>query len=427
MTWAVVWSYAGQAAPAPTQNPAAPQANEGGTEEQYLREAFQSARGNPQALIQSLEDFLERFPQSSRREVVLRTICHEATTANAPDITLKYGRMLLDLTPEDPTLLSMLLDALGRNTDAASRTLTIDYASRLIAVFEKVLKPSAGSPVSQNTPDARWAPQLGTLYAQRAAAYRESGALDKALADFKTSYEFQPSARTAESMGDVASAQGDTAHALDHYLTAFGLPEKEPDLAHRSELRRKLGSAYVARQGSGKSLGDLVLARSDELMDQVGARLSSTHPENSGRRDPFDFVLKWADGTPLRMADYRGKIVVLDFWATWCGPCRVAGKSFDELARRFHTEPTAVFLAVNVDEDPGRVPEFLKAEGWTAPVAYGEGLDHLMGITGLPTVIIFDRQGRVVLRQEGVTPQGFLENLEMRVREALGQTVSSRQ
>jgi thiol-disulfide isomerase/thioredoxin len=425
MAGAVVLSYAGQSASNLPATPRPQTTNESSAEETFLRDSIQSARGNPQALIKSLEDFLERFPQSSRREVVLRTICHESTAANAPEITLKYGRRLLDLTPDDPTLLDILLDALGRTNDAANRALSIDYASRLIVIFENMRKRPAEPPGSPKAPDERWAAQLGSLYARRAACYRESGVLEKALSDFQTSYDLQPSARTAEALGDVASAQGDAARALDYYLTAFAFPQKDPDLEHRPEVRRKLGSAYVARYGSSKGLGDLALARSDELMEQMAGRLSSSTSENAGRRDPFDYVLKRTDGSPLRMADYRGKILVVDFWATWCGPCRVAGRFFDELAQRFHTETAAAFLAVNVDEDASRVPEFLKAEGWTAPVAYGEGLDRLMGVTGLPTVVIFDRRGRVVLRQEGLSQQGFLENLEIRVREALGETGGS--
>jgi len=52
-------------------------------------------------------------------------------------------------------------------------------------------------------------------------------------------------------------------------------------------------------------------------------------------------------------------------------------------------------------------------------VAYGQGLDQLLGVSGLPTIVIFDRQGRIVFRQEGVNPEGFVGELEKHLREVL--------
>jgi thioredoxin-related protein len=78
-----------------------------------------------------------------------------------------------------------------------------------------------------------------------------------------------------------------------------------------------------------------------------------------------------------------------------------------------------VFLAVNVDEDRTGVPAFLKEERWTTPVAYAQGLDRLLGVQSIPTLMIFDRSGRVVFRQEGFVYQTFVDTLDKKVREAL--------
>jgi thiol-disulfide isomerase/thioredoxin len=212
---------------------------------------------------------------------------------------------------------------------------------------------------------------------------------------------------------------------MDYYVTAFAFPEKDPDPAHRQDIRRKLGSAYVALYHSEKGLGDLVISRYDQLMQQLAVRFSNERPQNAGRRDPFEFVLERTDGTPLRLADYRGKVVVMDFWATWCGPCRLEGKLFERVRENFRTESDAVFLAVNVDEDRSGVLVFLKEEGWDVPVAYALGLEHLLSVGGLPTVVIFDRQGRVVYRQEGLDPESFVEELDKRLHEALQQPAAA--
>jgi hypothetical protein len=135
-----------------------------------LDEAFQSAESNPQTLIKNLEDFLTRFPNTSRRELVLRTICREAMEANAPGVTVKYGEKLLEMSPDDPGLLSMLIEALERRNDAASRARAIDYATRLITVSKKLRDQTSTPKSSEIGGQEKWAQRLAAVYALPAAA-----------------------------------------------------------------------------------------------------------------------------------------------------------------------------------------------------------------------------------------------------------------
>jgi thiol-disulfide isomerase/thioredoxin len=133
------------------------------------------------------------------------------------------------------------------------------------------------------------------------------------------------------------------------------------------------------------------------------------------------------DGTPLPLENYRGKVMVIDFWATWCGPCRLQGKLFEQVAESFRADPNANFLSLNTDQDRSGVPAFLKQEGWTLPAAYAQGLDQLLIVTQLPTLVIFDRQGRIVYREVGVNPESFVEELSKHLRETLRESVGSKQ
>ena len=409
---------AAQSVAKPAEKAPATQVSTDADEQSALDDAFRSAENNPQVLIKNLEAFLARFPNSSRREVVLRTICTYALRANAPDVVVQYGQMLLEKAPDDPQLLTLLIEALGRQNDPASRTRAINYSSRLIAITESQRDRAAAMVTSKNTPQ-QWAEHIATLYAQRAGLYRDSGDLDKAFADDEKSYATYPTARVAEQLGDAAWKKGDSAHALDYYLTAFVFPERSPDPAHRQEVRRKLGSVYVAQHHSEQGLGDLVLSRYDALVPLLAERFSGGQPQNPGRHDPFEFILERMDGTPLPLADFRGKVMAVDFWATWCGPCRLQGKLFEQVAQSFRADPNAAFLSLNTDQDRGGVPAFLRQEGWTLPAAYAQGLDQLLLVSQLPTVIIFDRQGRIVYREEGVNPGSFAQELSKHLRETL--------
>jgi thiol-disulfide isomerase/thioredoxin len=409
---------AAQSAAKPAEKEPATQVSTEAGEQSALDDAFRSAENNPQILIRNLEAFLARFPKSSRREPVLRTICTYALEANAPDVVVQYGQMLLEMTPDNPQLLTLLIDALARQDNQASRTRAIDYSSRLVAIAENQRARAAATGVGNNAPE-QWAERIAAIYAQRAGFYRDSGDLDKAFADDEKSYATYPTARVAEQLGDAALKKGDSARALDYYLTAFVFPDKSPNPAHRQEIRRKLGSLYVAQHHSEQGLGDLALSRYDALMPQIAERFSGDHPQNAGRHDPFEFVLERMDGTPLPLAGYRGKVMVMDFWATWCGPCRLQGKLVDQVAKSFQADPNATFLSLNTDQDRSGVPAFLKQEGWTLPAAYAQGLDELLSVRELPTLVIFDRQGQIVYREVGVNPASFVEELSKHLRKTL--------
>ena len=394
-------------------------------ETRALQDAVQSAEENPQLLIKNLEGFLERFPASVRREQVINVIYKSALRANDPDTAIEYGEKLLAEKPDDPALLASLADMLDRRGDALHRAKALEYATRLVEKAEaKYREPGRSASGTEKGADS-FAMLLAQARLVRGKLYAEAGELDKAWADCEKSYAVYPSQQVAERLGDLAVKKNELDRAVDEYTTAFAFPGPALDPAQRQEVRRKLGSCYLVLHGSEKGLGDLVLTRYDELSRALVARFQGSGQPNAELRDPFAYVLKRTDGSPLSLADYRGKILVLEFWATWCGPCRLEGRLLETVIEKFHKEPAAVFLAVNVDENQANVPEFVKEERWTTPVAYAQGLDRLLGVTSLPTLMIFDRNGHVVFRQEGLVVATFVDTVEKKLRGALGQPVAA--
>ncbi len=398
------------------------------TEEQLaLVEAIQSSDNNPQVIIQKLQSFLAHYlPPRLRREVVLRAICSYAMVANAPDVIVKYGTTLLELTPDDPKVLNLLVDALDRQNDQASRILAIDYNSRLLKIAERERDDEAIAGGNKEALD-EWPKRIAALYTRLGKLYRESGDNTKASGNYEQSYSTYPAASTAEQLGDLTSIQGDAKRALDYYLTAFAFPEETPNIVHREEVRRKLGNIYLAQHHSEKELGDLILARYDSLMIQLSARFSSNESPNAGTQDPFKFIVEKLDGTSLLpISGYRGKILVVDFWATWCGPCREQGPLFDQVAQTFKSDSRIAFIALSVDEDRSGVGAFVKKVGWTVPIAYAQGMNDALNVSELPTLVIFDARGKIVDREEGLLPETFAEQLTQRLRKVLQDSTAGR-
>ncbi len=109
-----------------------------------------------------------------------------------------------------------------------------------------------------------------------------------------------------------------------------------------------------------------------------------------------DFTIATLDGGRVRLIEQRGKVVFVNFWATWCPPCREEMPTMERLWRQHQTEPF-VMLAVSIDANPAGVRPFITREGFTFTVGLDpeQRLASLFRVRGLPATFIVDRQGRV--------------------------------
>lgn len=108
-----------------------------------------------------------------------------------------------------------------------------------------------------------------------------------------------------------------------------------------------------------------------------------------------DFALKDADGKEYKLADFKGKVVLLDFWATWCGPCVRAMPTIQKLHEAYKDKPVAI-IGMNTWER-GNATEFVKKKGFTyLQLLKADDLAKEYGISGIPTLVLIDGAGKIL-------------------------------
>jgi len=144
-------------------------------------------------------------------------------------------------------------------------------------------------------------------------------------------------------------------------------------------------------------------------MGRIGA------PHNaaaSSKQKPLapDFTLPQLDGQPLSLSSYRGKVVLLDFWATWCVPCREETPHFVELQQKYGDRGLQI-IGISMDDSPDPVRPFTQQFHVNYPVVMGTAKtgEEYGGVLGLPIAFLIDRDGRIVAKHIGATDAAVFE------------------
>lgn len=136
----------------------------------------------------------------------------------------------------------------------------------------------------------------------------------------------------------------------------------------------------------------------------------------------LDFTLKDMHGRDVRLSDYKGKVILLDFWATWCGPCKYEIPAFVELQEQYGAQGLQV-LGVSVDDTVDKLGPFAEQFKMNYPVLQGLGHDDLQEaygpIWGIPVSVLISRGGRICGKHTGLPArESGSESLERAVKDA---------
>lgn len=134
-----------------------------------------------------------------------------------------------------------------------------------------------------------------------------------------------------------------------------------------------------------------------------------------------DFVLKSSTGENLRLSEYLGDVVLINFWATWCGPCRQEMPLLDQLYTRYERVGFSL-LGVNIDDDSARAMEMIRELGVSFPVLFDarKEVSQLYNVDAMPVTVLVDREGNVRYVHKGYKPgyeEMYLDQIRSLLRE----------
>jgi thiol-disulfide isomerase/thioredoxin len=134
----------------------------------------------------------------------------------------------------------------------------------------------------------------------------------------------------------------------------------------------------------------------------------------------YDFEIKDLAGKTINMNDFKGKVVFINLWATWCGPCRVEMPSIQDLYNKVDKEKvTFIMLSLDTDENQPKVVKYISDKGFSFPVFQpASQLPKQLQVSSIPTTVVIGKDGKIKMKKVGtanyatVEFQHFLEELQ---------------
>lgn len=171
-----------------------------------------------------------------------------------------------------------------------------------------------------------------------------------------------------------------------------------------------------------------IMERESELRADGRKRMSQRVVQEMLNQPAIEGTFVTLDGKPTKISDWKGKVVVIDYWATWCGPCRQSFPSLQKLYMRYKDNPNVVFAIVNVwersDDRVQTVKDFMAKNTTLTFPMYLDKDDSVVGkfgVTGIPTKFYLGKDGRIQFKEVGLHPEEqFLDEATNRIEALLG-------
>jgi len=408
------------AKPAPAKENPAPTADP----DTRLDDELTATAGNQSEITVVLEKHLQTHANCPKRKEIVRLLAQLALESKDRQRQMKYGPEAIDNGSRDPRLLQFVIRELLDREDEEGKAQALKYSTKLVDVLlaerqsqldSKTFTPGQG----RRLDETEFALKLALVY--RARALEKLDQNEEAFKAANEAWEMEPSIDAALERARVLERLGRYAEALDAAAEAFIIEDDRTDAKQRQRARERMDElAPKAKIADASSRVLPAWDRTRPLVEARHLRLRDFDP-NSVAASPLDFVLTRLEGGQLAMSSLLGKVVVLDFWATWCGPCRVQHPLYEQVKQRFKDNSDVVFLAIATDDDRSLVKPFLDRQKWSKQVLYDDGLGIYFRVSSIPTTVVLNRRGEVHSRMPGFIPERFVDMLSDRIRTALAQ------
>lgn len=387
-------------------------------EQTHLRQVLGEAGNSPVEFTRALEAHLKKYPKTPRQAEIERALIKSAIESRDTRRIVQYGEKVLATEQGDPMLLEQVAQALVIQGNKADALRAGGYAGRLVQILKAQESEKQESARDRVRHKERIDEALARAWQIWALALETQGDTARAAELARHSFDLIPSASASRIAGRLFEKAGQRAEAMASWANAFAI-----DDADRPGDRKKMLALYRELKGTETGAGDEILKAFDrvsEIERRRDTELRKIDP-NHGVDRPLDFTLSGLKGDALDLKSLRGKVVVFDFWATWCGPCRAQYPLYQQVQERFKKNDKVVFLALNTDEERTGVQAFLAAQKWEKAVFFDDGLSSLLKVSSIPTTMIFNGKGDLVSRMNGFLPERFVDMLSDRIQQALAE------
>jgi len=394
-------------------------------EQRDLQRELSEAGNSPSELALAIENHLKKYPNSPRRAELENALVKEAIELNDDRRLIEFGETVLSRDANNLQVLEHVTTALLHQGDKPNAQRALDHARHLADLIQATyqndkFQPGGGPEEAKRKEDFDRGRARVLLLQARANGLL--GHTNDAIQLAESSYKIFSSVEAAREAARWLTAAGRDQEAVQYLANAFTIAGLHSADADGVSDRARMGELFRKLHGSEAGLGDMILKAYDDTSFELAARRAELRAfdPNSQLKDPIRFTLSGLEGDKLPLSSLLGKVVVIDFWATWCAPCREQHPLYEQVKAKFKDSGDVVFLAVDTDEDRSLVKPFLNQVKWSQKVYFEDGLQSLLQVSSIPTTIILGKQGEVFTRMIGYLPDRFVDMLTDRVNDALG-------
>ena len=262
----------------------------------------------------------------------------------------------------------------------------------------------------QEEANIQWRDEIGAMvYDTQANIFEKLDEPDKALEAYGLALAFFEQPETLLRRGLILESKNDLEAALEDYVTALGLSPNQ------TMIVQKVKDAYATLNPDKDP---------EVFMNDIQASLQERRREEvlaeAFFNDAPEFEFKDFSGRVLNNTNMLGKVVFVDFWATWCNPCRRELPEFQAFYELYKNDPRVVFVAASTDREMEKVVPYIEEMKFTFPVAYAEDNATKFGVEGIPSLFIIGPSGKIRYKIVGFDPdKDFVSEMSWRLESLL--------